>query len=215
MNLAHKEPFNFGNLAIWKMDKQIRLAIFASGSGTNAEKIIRYFKHHQQIKVVCVCYNRIHAGVKIKAENLGVETKYIPKDWFHDSEPFLFYLKNKKVDCIILAGFLKLVPHKIINSYPNLILNIHPALLPKYGGKGMYGDFVHEAVVANKEKETGITIHLVNEEYDKGEIIFQKKIALTNEDDANSVSQKIRTAEHQYFPQVIENFLLKKPMSLL
>ena len=196
-----------------KMKKQFKLAIFASGTGSNAENIIRNFKSHPNIRIVCVCFNRKHAGVKNKAENLGIETQYIPNDWFWQSDLLSDYLKSKSVNCIVLAGFLKLVPTNIIQEYSDRILNIHPALLPKYGGKGMYGMHVHEAVVDNKEKETGITIHLVNEEYDKGEIIFQKKFPVTNADDAESVSRKIRKTEHKYFPNVIENFLLKKSMN--
>jgi len=192
------------------MKKAFKLAIFASGSGTNAENIIKYFEDKGQIEVVCVCYNRKNAGVKNRAEKLNVETKYISKKDFDESEWLLEYLQSKSVDCIILAGFLKMVPTNIIQAYSNSILNIHPALLPKFGGKGMYGMHVHEAVVENKEKETGITIHLVNEEYDKGEIIFQKKFKVEKEDDAESISNKIRKIEHQYFPKVIESFLLNK-----
>lgn len=195
------------------MKKKFKLAIFASGNGSNAENIIRYFKTHATIEVVCVCFNRKNAGVKSKAENLGIETQYISADWFNDSGLLLDYLNSKSIDCIVLAGFLKLVPVKIIEAYAGCILNIHPALLPKYGGKGMYGMHVHEAVVNNQEKETGVTIHLVNEEYDKGEIIFQKKIKVTKDDDAESVSLKIRKIEHKYFPIVIENFLLNKSMN--
>ena len=197
------------------MRKQFKLAIFASGTGSNAENIIRYFKFHHVIEVVCVCYNRKNAGVKSKADSLGIETQYISTDWFKDSGLLSDYLKSKSIDCIVLAGFLKLVPINIIEEYANRILNIHPALLPKYGGKGMYGMHVHEAVVENKENETGITIHLVNEEYDKGEIIFQKKFKVTDKDDAESVSQKIRKTEHKYFPKVIEYFLLNKSMKEL
>ena len=190
------------------MKKAFRLAIFASGSGTNAENIINYFALNEAIEVVCVCYNRKNAGVKNRAEKLGVETQYISKKWFDNSELLFGYLKSKKVNGIILAGFLKLVPRNIIQAYSGSILNIHPALLPKFGGKGMYGMHVHKAVVANNEKETGITIHVVNEEYDKGEVIYQKKFKVEEEDDAETVADKIRVIEHKYFPKVIEQYFL-------
>jgi phosphoribosylglycinamide formyltransferase-1 len=186
----------------------IRIAIFASGSGTNAENIIKYFKNSANIKVARVLTNNASAKVLDRAKNLGVSTTVFSRDDFNNSNTVLKIVKQES-DFIVLAGFLWKVPAFIIKEFPNNIINIHPALLPKYGGKGMYGMHVHKAVVANKEKESGITIHYVNENYDEGNIIFQHKFEVLEKDTAESVAEKIHVLEQKNFPKVIEKILLK------
>ena len=185
----------------------VRIAVFASGSGTNAENIINYFEDHKQIKVVFVLTNNKNAGVIERAERLNIPLKVFSKKELFSSE-FISFLKLK-ADYLILAGFLLKVPNDIIDSFPNKIINIHPALLPKYGGKGMYGKYVHEAVVQNKEKESGITIHFVNENYDEGAIIFQETVSLTDSDTPDDVAAKIHILEQNNFPEVIESVIEK------
>lgn len=184
------------------------IAILASGSGTNAENLIKYFEHNAHIKVVRVLSNKKNAKVLDRAKNLNVPYKYFDRIDFYESDTILNLLK-KEVDFIVLAGFLWKVPLKLITAFPNKIINIHPALLPKYGGKGMYGMHVHKAVVENKEKESGISIHYVNENYDEGAIIFQKKIKVVPSDTPEDVAKKIHALEYRYFPEIIENVVLK------
>jgi len=186
----------------------LRIVIFASGSGTNAENIIKHFKNSPLATVSWVISNNAEAGVLERAKKLGVPSKiYNRKEML--TESFLDFLK-KEADFIVLAGFLLKVPEAIIKAFPNGIINIHPALLPKYGGKGMYGMNVHEAVVANNEPVTGITIHYVNEHYDEGAIIFQKSVALTKSDNAAEVAAKIHVLEQENFPHVIQQILKEK-----
>jgi phosphoribosylglycinamide formyltransferase-1 len=185
-----------------------RIVILASGSGTNAENIIKYFKNNTAVKVTLVLSNKKDAKVLERAKNLGVENKSFNKEDFTINNKVFEILKNN-ADYVILAGFLWKVPENIIEAFPNKIINIHPALLPKYGGKGMYGMHVHEAVVANKEQETGITIHYVNENYDEGAIIFQDKFKVLPTDTAEDVAAKIHTLEYDNFPKVIEKVLLE------
>ena len=182
-----------------------RIVILASGSGTNAENIINYFKNNDDISVVQVLSNKENATVLKRASRLGVANAHIQ---FNNSSELLKLLKSN-ADYVVLAGFLKKIPLSIIKAFPNKIINIHPALLPKYGGKGMYGMHVHNAVVSNKEKESGITIHYVNENYDEGAIIFQKKIAVLPIDSPEDVAEKIHVLEYEYFPKVIENVIEK------
>jgi len=182
-----------------------RIVIFASGSGTNAENIIRHFKGNPSVKVTYVVTNNPNAGVLERAERLGVPFRVISKAEMDTSE-FLGFLK-READFIVLAGFLLKVPESWISAFPDAIVNIHPALLPKYGGKGMYGMHVHRAVVANREPESGITIHYVNENYDEGAIIFQKAVALSPEDTAEDVAARIHLLEQANFPKVIEGIL--------
>jgi phosphoribosylglycinamide formyltransferase-1 len=189
--------------------KKINLAIFASGSGTNAENIAKYFKGHGHITVKSIYTNNPKAFVIERMKPQGFETRVFTRDEFN-SGIIVEELKKQDIDYIILAGFLWLVPQDLIEAYDNRIINIHPALLPKYGGKGMYGIKVHEAVKANSENETGITIHLVNTEYDKGEIIFQAKCDLSPEDTSDDIAHKIHDLEQRHFPQVIETFLMKQ-----
>ena len=185
-----------------------RIVIFASGSGTNAENIIKYFKQSTIATVVRVLTNKQHAKVLERANRLSVKSLYFSKKAFIEDDTILNLLK-KEADYIILAGFLWHIPAKIVEAFPNKIINIHPALLPKYGGKGMYGMHVHNAVVENKEKKTGITIHFVNENYDEGAIIFQEKVSVHPNDTPEMVATKIHELEYKYFPSVIEQVILK------
>ncbi len=188
------------------MKKQI--AIFASGRGSNADTLMRYFEHHESIMVQKIVCNNAAAGVVDIAQKHGVNCDIINKAQFAD-ETYMQTILNK-IDLIVLAGFLWLIPPFLIYQFENRIINIHPSLLPKYGGKGMYGVHVHNAVLANKETETGITIHLVNEEFDKGEILAQYRVSLTKDDTLDTVQQKIATLEKANFAQVIADFLNKK-----
>lgn len=186
-----------------------KLAILASGSGTNAENIIRYFQNNQDIQVQLVLANKPDAFVLQRAQNLNIKSRAFDKALFSTTE-FSEMLLKEGVTHVVLAGFLWLIPLHLIHAFPNRIVNIHPALLPKFGGKGMYGSIVHQAVVEAKEKESGITIHLVNEEYDKGKVIFQAACALTSEDTANTVAEKVHALEYEHFPKVIENWIHNK-----
>jgi phosphoribosylglycinamide formyltransferase-1 len=183
-----------------------KIVIFASGSGTNAENIIKYFGDKACASVVAVFTNNPKAKVIDRANKYHVPTEIFSKAEFNVGK-VLQKINDYKPDWIILAGFLLKIPESIIDSYPNKIINIHPALLPKYGGKGMYGMNVHNAVVENKEKETGITIHFVNENYDEGNIIFQKVVTVLVSDTPEIVAEKIHEIEQRYFPEVIEGLL--------
>ena len=181
-----------------------RLAIFASGSGTNAENIIRFFRPKENISVSLVLCNKPDAKVIEKAEKLGVKTFVFSRDDLYSSDQILRILRDHRVSHIVLAGFLWLVPGSLVKEYPGAIVNIHPALLPKYGGKGMYGAKVHEAVIANRESESGITIHYVNEKYDDGNIIFQAKCPIEENETPESLAAKIHQLEYEHFPRIIE-----------
>jgi len=185
-----------------------RIIILASGSGTNAENIIKYFKNSNSISVVQVLSNRENARVLERAERLNVSCASFNRESFYTNNEVLNNLKLN-ADYIILAGFLWKIPSTIIDAFPNKIINIHPALLPKFGGKGMYGMNVHKAVVENKERKSGITIHFVNENYDEGAIIFQKSVEVLVCDTAEDVAAKIHTLEQENFPKIIENIILK------
>ena len=185
-----------------------RIVILASGSGTNAENIIKYFKNHLNIKVTKVLTNNAKAKVLDRAKKLNISSSVFSRKDFYSTNSILKILKQN-ADFIVLAGFLWKVPELIINEYPNKIINIHPALLPKYGGKGMYGMHVHEAVVKHKEKESGITIHYVNNNYDEGNIIFKQKIEVLKSDTAENVAEKIHILEQKNFPKVIEKVILE------
>ena len=186
-----------------------RIVIFASGSGTNAENIIKYFQRTQFAEVVRVLSNKKDAKVLERAEKLKVKADSFTKEELFSEEGTLKVLKEIKPDIIVLAGFLLKFPEIILKEFPNKVINIHPALLPKYGGKGMYGSFVHEAVVKNKEAETGITIHYVNENYDEGAIISQKKVTLSEKETPETVAEKIHKLEYKWFPRIIEEVLRK------
>ena len=190
------------------------IAIFASGSGTNAENIIRYFQKNDSIRVSLVLSNKSDAYVLERAYRLGVSCSVFTKeDWIAGDE-ILAVLQEAHIDFIVLAGFLVRVPDLLLHAYPNKIINIHPALLPKFGGKGMYGDRVHEAVVAAAEKETGITIHYINEHYDEGSIIFQATCPVLPDDSPESVAKKVHVLEYEHFPFVIEDLVLKSVTAL-
>lgn len=185
------------------LSKQI--AVFASGSGSNAENIYHYFQNSVEVEFKFLVCNNPNSRVLQRFEPLNVETILITKEELASD---VFINKLYGVDLIILAGFLALIPESLLAAFPKKIINIHPALLPKYGGKGMYGDRVHKAILANNEKEHGISIHYVNEEFDKGEIIFQKKFPLTEEDHLISIQSKIHDLEFKYYPETIEKLLL-------
>ena len=186
-----------------------KVVIFASGSGSNAENIILYFKKNIQVNVVAVFTNNLHAKVLEKASHHEVATEIFNKIELSDGT-VLNKINDIKPDLIILAGFLLKFPESIVDAFSNKIINIHPALLPKYGGKGMYGMNVHKAVLENKELETGITIHYVNKNYDEGEFIFQKNTSIINCKTPEEVAQKIHELEMEYFPKEIENLLISK-----
>lgn len=184
-----------------------KIAIFASGNGSNAENIIRYFNEKPQLaEVSLVVCNKSDAGVLKRAEDFGVPTAIISKSELNNSDFMLGLLQKHSVDIIVLAGFLLMIPAFLTNHYKNRIVNIHPSLLPAYGGKGMFGRHVHEAVIAAGEKQTGITIHLVTDKYDDGAILFQANTEVTAEDTPESVEAKIHHLEKRYFPQMIEKF---------
>lgn len=183
------------------------IAIFASGSGTNAENIIRYFAGNASAGVQLVLSNRKDAYVLERAHALGVPCEVFLKPEWDSAEKILEVLHSYKIDFIVLAGFLLRVPDLILHDYPNKIINIHPALLPKFGGKGMYGDRVHEAVVAAGEKETGITIHYINERYDEGDVVFQATCTVLPEDSPADVAKKVHALEYEHFPVVIERLI--------
>ena len=188
------------------MDK---LAIFASGSGSNGLKIYEYFKDNSNIKIDCVVVNNTSAGIIKKAKLWDCEVIFIKREEFYKSESISIKLKERGINLIILAGFLWLIPKHLIESFPEKIINIHPALLPSYGGKGMFGMNVHKAVFNAKEKESGITIHTINEEYDRGKILFQKTIGIKNCTSPEEIARKILKIEHENFAKVIEDYLSK------
>jgi len=184
-----------------------RIAIFASGNGSNAENIIQYFKADNQVSVELILTNNAKAKVLERADRLHIESKVFGRNDFYHSDLVVNILKDKSIDFIVLAGFMWLVPENLISAYPDKILNIHPALLPKYGGKGMYGDFVHQAVSDAGETVTGISIHYVNAHYDEGSIVFQKEIAIEAGEDPDSIAKKIHELEYEYFPKLIDQLL--------
>jgi len=185
------------------------IAIFASGSGTNAENLIRFFRTSQFGRVRIVLSNRPDAGVIERAQSLEVESLVFTREQFYNSREVLDLLLERDIDYIVLAGFLWLVPDYLLKPYENKIVNIHPALLPKYGGKGMYGKRVHRAVIDAGENESGITIHHVNQDYDDGDIIFQASCVVEPGESPESLAKKIHELEYSYFPTVVENLLKK------
>lgn len=186
-----------------------RIAIFVSGGGTNLQRIAEYFAPNNNVEIVCVVSNNKDAYANQRAKNLGIPLLLVDKETFNSSK-FTDRMVSLDIDLIVLAGFLWLIPQSLIEAFPGKIINIHPALLPKYGGKGFYGHHVHEAVVAAHEKESGITIHYVNEKYDSGDIIFQAKVAISRNDSPDDVADKIHVLEQMNFPVVIENLLFEK-----
>ncbi|MFJ1322531.1 phosphoribosylglycinamide formyltransferase [Capnocytophaga canis] len=184
-----------------------KIVIFASGSGSNAEQIVAYFNEKNTAKVSLILSNNPNAGVLARAKRLEVPALTFDRQAFYHTNVVLDILKNEAPDLIVLAGFLWKFPEHIISEFPNRIVNIHPSLLPKYGGKGMYGNFVHQAVIDHKEAESGITIHYVNENYDEGAIIFQAKTEVSTNDTAETLAQKVHLLEYEYFPKIVEQLL--------
>lgn len=186
-----------------------QIALFASGGGSNAQKIIDHFRNHNQVKVSLIVSNKPEAGVLQIAARENIPTLLIEKEQFFRGNAYVDEIKAAGIELIVLAGFLWKVPSALIAAFPNAIINIHPALLPKYGGKGMYGHFVHEAVVAAKETESGITIHFVDEHFDHGTHIAQVTCAIDPNDTPEMVAKKVLSLEHYHFPRVIEQILTK------
>lgn len=190
------------------INERKRIAIFASGNGTNAEKIFQYFQDHPKIEVALLLTNKVDAPVIGRAGKFDIPVVCFNRTTFYNTDDIPELLLSQKIDLIVLAGFMWLVPRELVRSFPDKIINIHPALLPQYGGKGMYGSFVHEAVIAANERESGITIHYVNEKYDEGNIIFQTKCTIEDNDTADTLAGKVHQLEHSFYPKVIENLLL-------
>ena len=184
-----------------------KIVIFASGSGTNAENIYNYFQNYKDISIDSIFTNNPKAGVIERAERLKIPCYVFNRDDFVKTDVVLNRLNESSPDLIVLAGFLWLVPEKIIDAFENKIINIHPALLPKFGGKGMYGDRVHEAVIEADEKESGITIHWVNKHYDEGKTIVQEKVLIEKGETPDSLAEKIHDLEYEYFPKAIHDLL--------
>ncbi len=189
--------------------KHNKIIIFASGSGTNAENIIKFFQKSNNTEVAAVFSNRRSAGALKRAHNLNVKALLFDREAFYNSNEILNIIKDIDPDLIVLAGFLWLFPSNIIREFPNKIINIHPALLPKHGGKGMYGSKVHETVISEGDKESGITIHYVNEKYDEGQTIFQASTKIDADDTPESLARKIHELEYKHFPEVIQQLLEK------
>ena len=186
-----------------------KIAILVSGAGTNAINIIEYFEKNSVADVVLVISNKTDALAVEKAQNKGVKTVVFNNESFKKNGTVLDYLMSQSIDFIVLAGFLMKIPNDIIHAYPNKIVNLHPSLLPKYGGKGMYGKYVHRAVIEAQESESGISIHFVNEEYDEGAIIFQAKVSVEKGDSVEVLAKKIQQLEHRFFPKVVEQVISK------
>lgn len=185
------------------------IAIFASGNGSNAEQISKYFLNKPSGKVKLILANNPNAGVIERAEKLGIVSVIFDRSTFYFSDEIVDTLNENEIDLVVLAGFLWLIPANILAAYKGRIVNIHPALLPKYGGKGMYGSHVHEAVIATGEKKSGITIHFVNEKYDDGQIIFQAEVNIEKGETPDSLAQKIHLLEYEHFPKIVEKVLLE------
>jgi phosphoribosylglycinamide formyltransferase-1 len=188
--------------------KKFRLAIFASGNGSNTEAIIEHFQNHPQIEVGVVLSNKPEAFVLERAKKFNIPSRVFEKKQFIECDEVIKWLEDNAITRVVLAGFLLLIPEQLINAFPDGIINIHPSLLPKFGGKGMYGRKVHEAVTSAGEIETGITIHLVNTRYDEGKILAQFKCNISHTDDVNSIAKKIHQLEHENYPKVIEQWIL-------
>lgn len=185
------------------------IVLFASGSGTNVENIVRYFEGHPTISVSCVFTNKRDAYVLDRCNALGIPAFFFNGHAFKNRSLLLQFLRCLQPDLIVLAGFLRKIPEEMVSTFPEKIINIHPALLPKYGGKGMYGKYVHKAVKANKESESGITVHYVNDRYDEGAIIKQIRVGISSSDSADDIARKVQQLEHLHFPQIIEAVLTK------
>jgi len=190
------------------MSTSVRIAIFASGSGTNAEEILKYFNNHLDVEIACVLSNNPNAFVIERAKKWKKPYMIFSRNQLYQTDDVVQYLDEKKINMIVLAGFLWLAPSKLLDRF-GPVLNIHPALLPKYGGKGMYGSKIHQKVVENGERQSGITIHYVNDKYDEGEIIFQTAFDIDKEDTVEDVEKKIHALEYDHYPRVIEKIAAK------
>ena len=186
-----------------------KVAIFLSGAGSNARNICSYFQNHSAISVSLLLSNKETSGAKIIGVEFDIPFYIFNKEQFYHSDEMLNKLKEYQIDTVVLAGFLWLIPENLLEVYPNHIINIHPALLPKYGGKGMYGKHVHEVVFKKKKKESGITIHLCNKEFDKGRILLQAKTDISKADSSIEIATAVQQLEHQFYPKAIEDFILK------
>ena len=186
-----------------------RIAIFASGSGSNAQKIMEHFKRSTEAEIALVLTNNPESYVLQRADSFEIPSHIFDRQEFYQTDEVLDLLKNLDIDLIVLAGFLWLIPQNLLNEYPGRIINIHPALLPKFGGKGMYGDNVHKAVIAAGETEGGITIHYVNEHYDEGEFIYQAKYRIEKDDNLEMIKFKGQQLEHLHYPRVVEMLIRK------
>lgn len=187
-----------------------KIAVFAQGNGTNAEKIFEYFQNHNEVDVALLLCNKATAGVLDRAKKFNITSKIFSREEFYNSQTVYKQLVEEGIDFIVLAGFMWLVPTYLVSGFPNKIVNIHPALLPKYGGKGMYGMHVHKAVEKAGDLETGITIHFINQAYDEGNIIAQFSCQLSPNDTAEEIARKVQHLEHENYPKVIENVVLNK-----
>ena len=195
------------------MSKSVKnIAILASGAGSNAQKILEHFSDRMDISVRLIVSNKQEAGVLNIAKVASIDTFVVTRDSFYSSTDLLIELNKRNIDFIVLAGFLWLIPPYLIQHYPDRIINIHPALLPKYGGKGMYGHFVHEAVHLAKDNHSGITIHYVNEKYDEGSIVFQEKCEILPSDQPEDIAKKVQVLEHLYYPTVIDQLVSSLPL---
>lgn len=184
-----------------------KIAIFASGSGSNAENITRYFFSSETINVALVLSNKPTAGVHERIKRLGVPSFSFTREEFSSGEKIVAILSEYSIDLIVLAGFMSKISHSLLKAYPNRIINIHPALLPKFGGKGMYGIHVHEAVIASTEPKSGITIHYINEHYDEGEVIFQASCPVYSTDTPEILAERVHSLEYKHYPEVIKKLL--------
>jgi phosphoribosylglycinamide formyltransferase-1 len=194
------------------MSKSVKnIAILASGAGSNAQKILEYFSDRMDIAVRLIISNKKEAGVLNIAKLASIDTFVVTRDTFYSTTDLLVELNKRNIDFIVLAGFLWLIPPYLIQHYPDRIINIHPALLPKYGGKGMYGHFVHEAVHLAKDTHSGITIHFVNEKYDEGSIVFQERCEILPSDQPEDIAKKVQVLEHSYYPTVIDQLVSSLP----
>jgi phosphoribosylglycinamide formyltransferase 1 len=195
------------------MSKSVKnIAILASGAGSNAQKILEHFSDRMDIAVRLIVSNKQEAGVLNIAKVASIDTFIVTRDSFYSTTDLLVELDKRNIDFIVLAGFLWLIPPYLIQHYPDRIINIHPALLPKYGGKGMYGHFVHEAVHLARETHSGITIHYVNEKYDEGSIVFQERCEILPSDQPEDIAKKVQVLEHSYYPTVIDQLVSSLPL---
>ncbi|MES2418459.1 MAG: phosphoribosylglycinamide formyltransferase [Bacteroidota bacterium] len=186
-----------------------RIAIFASGSGSNAQKLMEHFKRSTEVEIALVLTNNVDAYVLQRADSFEIPSHIFDRQEFYHTDNIVDLLKNLDIDLLVLAGFLWLIPKSLLNAYPGRIINIHPAILPKFGGKGMYGDHVHKAVMQSMESEGGITIHYVNENYDEGEYIYQAKYRIDKGDNLEMIKFKGQQLEHLHYPRIVESIIKK------